>query len=149
MLKKSAWLGPSNSLYLSLGEWPRLPFTARIERAHSDRARSASKKGTWPLPSLLAGFFSVLLCVLRRYRAYGRVPSLHLERGKGLWPQNRKKGLSFGTGEAGVATTVLPPRRLLNRRYSPIRRLRPLIRTRIREFLSPFHPSSFLWAAPR
>ena len=31
-------------------EWPRLPLTARIERAHSDRARSASKKGTWPLP---------------------------------------------------------------------------------------------------
>jgi hypothetical protein len=24
--------GPSNSLYLFLGEWPRLPFTARIER---------------------------------------------------------------------------------------------------------------------
>jgi len=35
----------------SLGEWPRLPFTARIERAHSYRARSASKKGTWPLAS--------------------------------------------------------------------------------------------------
>ena len=34
----------------------RLPFTARIERAHSDRARSASKKGTWlcpPTPWLL------------------------------------------------------------------------------------------------
>ena len=31
-------------------KWPRLAFTARIERAHSDRARSASKKGTWPLP---------------------------------------------------------------------------------------------------
>jgi hypothetical protein len=38
--------------HLSLGrEWPRLPFTARIERAHSYRARSASKKGTWPLPT--------------------------------------------------------------------------------------------------
>jgi hypothetical protein len=36
---------------LFLGEWPRLPFTARIGRAHSDRARSASKKGTWTLPS--------------------------------------------------------------------------------------------------
>ena len=34
-----------------LREWPRLPFTARIERAHSYRARSASKKGTWPLPA--------------------------------------------------------------------------------------------------
>ena len=33
------------------GEWPRLPFTARIGRAPSERARSASKKGTWPLPS--------------------------------------------------------------------------------------------------
>ena len=28
-------------------------FTARIERAHSHRARSASKKGTWPFPSPL------------------------------------------------------------------------------------------------
>jgi hypothetical protein len=36
-------------LTFSLGEWPRLPFTARIERAHSYRARSANKKGTWPL----------------------------------------------------------------------------------------------------
>src|SRR6185503_17091246 len=32
-------------------EWPRLSFTARIGRAHSDRARSASKNGAWPLPS--------------------------------------------------------------------------------------------------
>ena len=47
-------------LSTSLGEWPRLPFTARIERAHSYRARSASKKGTWPLPPPLAGFFSIL-----------------------------------------------------------------------------------------
>jgi hypothetical protein len=31
------------------GGWPRLPSTARVERAHSDRARSASKEGTWPL----------------------------------------------------------------------------------------------------
>ena len=39
-------------LYLAiLREWPRLPLTARIERAHSYRARSASKKGTWSLPS--------------------------------------------------------------------------------------------------
>jgi hypothetical protein len=34
-----------------LRERPRLPFTARIGRAHSYRARSASKKGTWPLPA--------------------------------------------------------------------------------------------------
>jgi len=53
--------GPSNSLYLSLGEWPRVPSTARIERAQFHRARSASKKGTWPLPSLLADFFSILV----------------------------------------------------------------------------------------
>ena len=39
-----------NSLDLYLGERPRLPFTARIERAQFHRARSASKKGTWPLP---------------------------------------------------------------------------------------------------
>ena len=48
-----------NSLHPSLGERPRLPFTARIERAHSYRARSASKKGTWPfftISSKLARF---------------------------------------------------------------------------------------------
>ena len=41
--------GPSGFLCLSWREWPKLPFIARIERAHSYRARSASKKGTWPL----------------------------------------------------------------------------------------------------
>ena len=61
MLKKFVQQGPSTSLYLSLGEWPRLPFTARIERAQFHRARSASKKGTWSLPPLLADFFSILL----------------------------------------------------------------------------------------
>src|SRR5207253_10129504 len=35
---------------LPLGEWPRLPSTARIERAPFHRARSASKEGTWLLP---------------------------------------------------------------------------------------------------
>ena len=30
-----------------------MPFTARIERAQFYRARSASKEGTWPLPSIL------------------------------------------------------------------------------------------------
>ena len=45
--------GPSDSLHLSWREWPRLPFTARIERALSEYARSASKKGTWPLPLIL------------------------------------------------------------------------------------------------
>ena len=57
--------GLSNSLHLSLGELPRLPFTARIERAQFHRARSASKKGTWPLPPLLADFFSILLHQIR------------------------------------------------------------------------------------
>ena len=38
-------------LYTSmLGEWQRLPFTARIERPPFYRGGSASKKGTWPLP---------------------------------------------------------------------------------------------------
>jgi hypothetical protein len=41
--------GPSSFLYLPLEEWPRLPSTARIERAQFHRARSASKEGTWPL----------------------------------------------------------------------------------------------------
>ena len=52
---------------------------------------------------------------LRRFKAYGRVPSLHLERGKGLWPQNRKKDLSFGIGGVGVDPTVPPSLRLLRR----------------------------------
>ena len=45
--------GPFSPLHLSLREWPRLPFTARIERAQLHHARSASKKGTWSLPPLL------------------------------------------------------------------------------------------------
>ena len=43
----------SISLHFPLGEWPRLPFTARIGRAQFHRARSASKKGTWPLLPIL------------------------------------------------------------------------------------------------
>jgi hypothetical protein len=38
--------------HLSLGEWLRLPSTARIGRAQFHRARSASNEGTWPLPGL-------------------------------------------------------------------------------------------------
>ncbi len=50
------YVRPSNEahplLYLAiLREWPRLPFTARIERAQFHRARSASRKGAWSLPS--------------------------------------------------------------------------------------------------
>ncbi len=43
---------PSTSLNFFAREWPRLPFTARIERALFYRARSASKKGTWLLALL-------------------------------------------------------------------------------------------------
>ena len=96
----------------------------------------------------LADFFSILLRGLRLSRAYGRVLSLHLERGKGLWPQNKKKDLSFGIGGAGVDQTVPMPLRLPRRRRSLTSRRHPLIRPRIREFPSPFHPSSFLSAAP-
>ena len=39
---------------------------------------------------------------MRPSGAYGRVPSLHLERGKGLWPQNKKKDLSFGIDGGGL-----------------------------------------------
>jgi hypothetical protein len=49
---------PAVSLLRTIPPSPKglggLPFTARVERAHSDRARSASKKGTWPLPSPLS-----------------------------------------------------------------------------------------------
>jgi hypothetical protein len=47
-------LSPSEGppiLYTYVREWPRLPFTARIERPPLHRGGSASKKGTWPLPS--------------------------------------------------------------------------------------------------
>ena len=84
---------------------------------------------------------------LRRFRAYGRVPSLHLERGKGLWPQNRKKDLSFGIGGAGVDPTVPLPLRLPHRRYSPTRSRHLPISTKVPASPSPFPPSSFRWAA--
>jgi hypothetical protein len=42
---------PSKLACFSLREWPRLPSTAGMERAHSHCARSASKEGAWPLPS--------------------------------------------------------------------------------------------------
>ena len=48
------WMRSSSKRYsfsiFLWGEWSRLPSTARVERAHPDRARSASKEGTWPLP---------------------------------------------------------------------------------------------------
>ncbi len=42
---------PQARSFLSKREWPRLPFSARIERAQFHRARSASRKGAWSLPS--------------------------------------------------------------------------------------------------
>ncbi|MCG3773993.1 MAG: hypothetical protein JW395_0810 [Nitrospira sp.] len=97
----------------------------------------------------LADFFSILLCALRRLLAYGSVRSLHLERRKGLWPQNKKKDLSFGIGGAGVDPTVPPLLRLPRRVYSPTRKRHLTILTRVQAFPSPFHPSSFHWAALR
>jgi hypothetical protein len=111
-------------------------FSSRALREHRDR------------PSYPISLFSILLCSLRLSRACDTVLSLHLERGKRLWPQNRKKDLSFGIGGAGVAQTVLPPLRLPHRGSSPTSRLHPLIHTRTREFPSPFPLSSSLWAAP-
>jgi hypothetical protein len=71
--------GSSNSLPISQEEWPRLPFTARIGRAPFHRARSASKKGTWPLlPAPLMGntlqtLGSVRLCsTMEQTRPYHR-----------------------------------------------------------------------------
>ena len=40
----------SQRFYLYPRGWPGWSPTARVERAHSDRARSASKEGTWTLP---------------------------------------------------------------------------------------------------
>jgi hypothetical protein len=80
---------------------------------------------------------------LRRFKAYGRVPSLHLERGKGLWPQNKKKDLLFGIGGAEVELTVRLTHHLPRRGHNHTRRRRPPIRTRVLAFLSRFHRSSF------
>jgi hypothetical protein len=43
---RATWGEPSDSHYLSLEEWPRMSFTARIERPLFHRGGSASKKGT-------------------------------------------------------------------------------------------------------
>src|SRR5262245_30214019 len=78
---------------------------------------------------------------LRLSRAYGRVRSRHLERGKGLWRRNRRKVLSFGPAGGGLAQPVLPPLPLPRRGRSPTSRPPPPIHTRTREFPSPFHLS--------
>ena len=88
----SAGIIPVPHFYPFLGEWPRLPFTAQLSHlpnperalAHAcpgqtqlHRARSASKKGTWPfLPHSLRltssrrirrhkhHYFETLVCVI-------------------------------------------------------------------------------------
>jgi hypothetical protein len=98
---------------------------AGCSKSSSSKAAGESKPEAYPQRYVedfdeprtkLAGFFSVLLCGLRLSRACGRVRSLHLERGKGLWPQSREKDLSFGIDGAEVAQTVLPLLRLPRRR---------------------------------
>lgn len=89
------------------------------------------------------------LRVLRRLRAYDRVPPLHLERERSLWLRNLKKDLSFVIGGEGAPQTVLLPRRLPLPRRSLTSMRRPPIRPRAPAFPSPFHRSSFRWAVPR
>src|SRR5580765_313769 len=108
-----------------------VPWTSvrRAQRSHqihecmkSFRHRSPIVPQSWALiipgsQQASIGWSSRRVCrrSLRRFRAYGSVPSLHLERGKGLWPPNRKKDLSFGIGGAGVVPTGPPSLRLLRR----------------------------------
>ncbi len=59
LCKQEGWLHipslPSEAKLFPLQKGvARLSFTARVERAHSYRARSASKKDIWPLPSQLS-----------------------------------------------------------------------------------------------
>ena len=56
--------GPSDSLYLSLGEWPRLPFTARNILTHPTPSA--------PRRALVPGEHSFTVRVLRARRATGR-----------------------------------------------------------------------------
>jgi hypothetical protein len=62
-----------------------MPFTGRIERAPFHRARSASKKGTWSLPSYLS---EAARCASTEDN---QAPSLPLLR------------------EQGISTGVIPP----------------------------------------
>jgi hypothetical protein len=68
---KSSSSKASPILSLSLGERPRVSFTARIERAQFHRARSASKKGTWPFPPCWRTFSA--FCSLRRGGGYDTI----------------------------------------------------------------------------
>jgi len=58
--------GPSDSLYRYLREWPRLPFTARIERPPLYRGGSASTEDYWSRPSSSMSMLSSLLLLLSR-----------------------------------------------------------------------------------
>ena len=64
MLKKAVQQGPSNSLYLSLGEWPRGPLL-RASNEHSFIVRVLRAKRAPGHPPLLADFFSILLTLIR------------------------------------------------------------------------------------
>jgi hypothetical protein len=82
MLKKTVQQGPSNSLYLSLGERPRLPFTARdiltrptpsaprralVPGKHSFIVRVLRARRAPVRPPLLADFLSILLESVHTY----------------------------------------------------------------------------------
>jgi hypothetical protein len=74
-------------------EWPRLPFTARIERPRFHRGGSASKKGTWPLPLLIPNSLLLLKGSLvdPRLRASNEhIPIVRVPRagGRSGWPSS-------------------------------------------------------------
>ena len=80
--------GPSDSLHLTLGEWPRLPFTARIDRAHSDRARSASKEAGRPSHAPVSHDHLFALYFFHTPRLAGRSsPQLRASNEGLLWPR--------------------------------------------------------------
>jgi len=105
-------LSPPSDFSFPQREWPRLPFTARIERAQFHRARSANKKGTWPLPLhpsetarwTSTGDQQATLPILPSSLAYlfrgqpGRSSSARVERAH-----------SYRAGSASMRTTRLAP----------------------------------------
>ncbi len=98
--------GPS-SLSLSLGERPRLSSTARIERAQFHRARSASKEGTWSLPthpSEAARCAST--AIVPGHPAHFSASSQRHEGGRGSFRQIDHEFVS-GVGQQRIPETVL------------------------------------------
>ena len=122
---------------------PLYPLISSNGDESSLRKKSSLYQPSAYLPELL--LVVIGSPVLRRSRAYGRVPSLHLERGRSLWLRNLKKDLSFVIVGEEVPQTVLLPRRLLRPRRSltSIRMRRPPIRHRVPVFPFLFHRSSF------